>query len=360
MQPLNFSVPESAPAMRARELLLRLRETFAVRLAAFAEAEGRAGQRGASPSKVVEWLRDEGRHGGGNRQLFGADAGFVSASLNFSQVHYDDIPEKALGSATALSCIVHPQPPAAPSLHLHLSWTQMKRGAGSWRLMADLNPSTEITEDTTSFVRRMDAVCGALSGEATQRGDDYFFIPSLNRTRGVAHYYFERFVPAESGEGPSFAGNFGAAAIDAYADILARRMGDGRSPAAAEFAAQRAYHTLYLYQVLTLDRGTTSGLLVHDQNDEGILASLPPSVDVAILESWIPRTPKPQDALVFNICEVLRTAPVGELDTDKKSLLAGVLRAHYAAHPEALAMQAGDPASPLAASRHTSDDTSGG
>ena len=44
MQPLNFSVPESAPAMRARELLLSLRETFAVRLAAFAEAEGRAGQ----------------------------------------------------------------------------------------------------------------------------------------------------------------------------------------------------------------------------------------------------------------------------------------------------------------------------
>ena len=349
---MNFSTPESPHATRARALLLRLRETFAERLACVGEAAGCEGPQQPAPPAVVEWLRDGGHHGGGDRRLLGADTGFVSASLNFSQVHYDDMPDKTLGSATALSCIVHPLQPSAPSLHLHLSWTQMKRGAGSWRLMADLNPSTEIAEDTTLFVRRMDAVCGLLSGEARRRGDDYFFIPALNRSRGVAHYYFERFAPPEIVAGDSFARAFGAAAIDAYVDILARRMADGSSPTEAELTAQRAYHTLYLYQVLTLDRGTTSGLLVHDQNDEGILASLPPVVDVALLESWIEKTPPPQDKLLSAICEVLRAHGEGPLEGGGKLRLARLLRQHYADHPEALRMQAGSAGTPLAATLH--------
>jgi len=35
----------------------------------------------------------------------------------------------------------------------------------------------------------------------------------------------------------------------------------------------------------TADRGTTSGLLVHDENDVGILGSLPSHVDKKLLES---------------------------------------------------------------------------
>lgn len=352
MQRMNLSTPESAHAMRARELLLGLRETFAARLASVGGVQACEVSQSLSPSATVAWLRDGGRHGGGDRHLWGSDAGFVSASLNFSQVHYDDMPEKRLGSATALSCIVHPQQPVAPSLHLHLSWTQMKGGAGSWRLMADLNPSTEIGEDTASFVERMDTACGSQSGEAKRRGDDYFFIPALNRSRGVAHYYFERFAPGEFEVGVRFARGFGTAAIDAYADILARRMRGESPPSDAEIAAQRAYHTLYLYQVLTLDRGTTSGLLVHDQNDEGILASLPPVVDVALLESWIAITPPPQDELLAGICEVIRTCDGDALDGGGKLRLAKLMRHHYAAHPEALGMQAGEQGKPLAATLH--------
>ena len=41
---------------------------------------------------------------------------------------------------------------------------------------------------------------------------------------------------------------------------------------------QLAYHTRYFYQVLLLDRGTTAGLLVHDDNDVGTLGSLPGQV----------------------------------------------------------------------------------
>ena len=78
-----------------------------------------------------------------------------------------------------------------------------------------------------------------------------------------------------------------------------------RVPVLDEATAQQlAYHTLYFFQVLTLDRGTTSGLLVHDQNDLGIMGSLPAWVD----------------------------------------------RAHYRAHPEAVALQAaGDVVPPTVA-----------
>ena len=31
--------------------------------------------------------------------------------------------------------------PYAPSIHMHISWTELKSGKGTWRIMADLNPS---------------------------------------------------------------------------------------------------------------------------------------------------------------------------------------------------------------------------
>jgi coproporphyrinogen III oxidase len=354
MHPLNFSRPASTHAARARELILPLRETLANGLAACGIRSHGEVREGASHF-WVEWLRDDGRHGGGNRQVWDRDEVFLSASLNFSQVHYDDLPDKTLGSATALSCIIHPNSPSAPSLHMHLSWTEMKDGGGSWRLMADLNPSIAIAEDTGTFNARMEQACDPRSGEARQRGDDYFFISPLKRHRGEAHYYFERFMGATFDAGLAFVEGFGVAAIEAYVEILDRRILRANEPRNEQIVAQRSYHTLYLYQVLTLDRGTTSGLLVHDQNDEGVLGSLPPVVDVALLESWASWTPKPQDELVLKLCEVLRAHPEGEVDAEKKTRFAEILRRHYAEHPEALGLQAGDSSGPLATTRHASE-----
>ena len=86
----------------------------------------------------VEWLRDEGLHGGGIR-FEAADGAMIGrGSVNVSQIHYDDNPDKKLGSATAISTIIHPNNPLSPSVHIHISWTEMKSGQGYWRLMADL------------------------------------------------------------------------------------------------------------------------------------------------------------------------------------------------------------------------------
>lgn len=246
-------------------------------------------------------------------------------------------------------------------MHMHLSWTEMKgaEASGSWRLMADLNPSHEVVEDTAQFRAAMEAACGDEADEARARGDAYFHIPALQRHRGAAHYYFERHRGVSLDQGREDARRFGEAAVDTYVSLLRAHMLDAsgalRSPVDASDASalqQRAYHTLYLYQVLTLDRGTTSGVLVHDQNDEGILGSLPPVVDVALLRTWRAMTPAPQDKLLDQICEVLDVEPVGVVDGTRKRSLAGVLRQHYAANPEGLKLQAGDPAAPLAAQRH--------
>ena len=103
------------------------------------------------PFEEVEWMRDEGRHGGGTRFEARDETIFNRGSVNVSQVHYDDNPDKQLGSATAISTIIHPKNPNVPSMHMHISWTQMRDGSGYWRIMADLNPSIRNEEDKNSF-----------------------------------------------------------------------------------------------------------------------------------------------------------------------------------------------------------------
>ena len=111
-----------------------------------------------------------------------------------------------------------------------------------------------------------------------------------------------------------------------------------------EKAQQLAYHTLYFFQVMTLDRGTTAGLLVHDENDEGTLGSLPPRVDKNLLSSWMSRMQEPQDLLLKRIIDSMPSQGVVEVDEGLKKKLADVIRSFYKAYPEAIALQARMPA----------------
>src|ERR1044071_2007683 len=103
--------------------------------------EAQEGLAGGERFSATTWLRDDGRHGGGRRWGLTDSAEVDRARVNVSQVHYDDEPAKRLASATALSTIIHPRHPHAPSVHIHTSWTEMRDGTGYWRIMADLNPA---------------------------------------------------------------------------------------------------------------------------------------------------------------------------------------------------------------------------
>lgn len=285
----------------------------------------------------VRWLRDGGAHGGGTRRTLAETARYDRASVNVSQVHYDDDPAKKLASATALSTIIHPRHPHAPSVHIHVSWTEMRDGSGYWRIMADLNPAIPDATATAQFSEALRAAAPAVYEAAAAQGDRYFAIPALGRHRGVSHFYLEQYATGDGGADAALARLVGEVAIDTHAWIVEEALRTHGPPTAEERAAQRAYHTLYLFQVLTLDRGTTSGLLVHDQNDIGILGSLPSHIDRALLASWRANVAPPVDTLL----DLILGALTGDhVDDDAKRALAQAVRTFYSENPEALALQA--------------------
>lgn len=310
--------------------------------------------RGHAPAFApVHWLRDAGRHGGGTRWA-AMDTPLLSrASVNISQVHYDDLPDRRLASATALSTIVHPTHPHAPSVHVHVSWTELRAGGSYWRLMADLNPALPDPAQTARFAAALAEVAGPLYAEGQAQGDRYFFIPALDRHRGATHFYLEGHHTADADADARFADAFACAALDAYAAILDDALRAAPTPSPADEAAQLAYHTLYLFQVLTLDRGTTSGLLVHDQNDVGIMGSLPARVNADLLAGWAAKVPAVQRPLVDALVAAVRDGEPGAVDTSTKRALAQAVRGHFKAHPEALALQASGGILPPTVANHS-------
>lgn len=206
--------------------------------------------------------------------------------------------------------------------------------------MADLNPSVVHSEYRDEFEQCMRQAAPEQYAEAAAQGDRYFYIPALERHRGVTHFYLESYATEDAAADRDFAGLFGKRVIDAYLEILKSAISAYPDIDEEARTEQLAYHTLYLFQVLTLDRGTTSGLLVHDQNDLGIMGSLPARVDRELLASWRGKVESPQDDLVQGLVDVLPDASPSPVGDDVKLELARTVREHYRRHPEALALQA--------------------
>ena len=328
---------QSAAAQRANPLVTELQQHFVSRLQTLSQSQG---QLFAS----VEWLRNGGKYGGGVRFIANDSHTFNRASVNVSQVQYENEPDKALASATALSSIIHPHNPRASSIHLHLSWTELKRGHSYWRIMADLNPAIVNDAQTRRFKQALRRSSAVHFNQASEQGDRYFFIPALNRHRGASHFYLENYFTDNPEADIAFAEQIIRSTIDCYIDLSEESLATHPTPTDQHFQQQLAYHTLYFFQVLTMDRGTTSGLLVHDENDIGILGSLPARVNPALLASWLAAMPKPQNDLLQQLINALpitkqcdTSSPV---DDATKKQLANIVRAHYSTHPEALKLQA--------------------
>lgn len=265
---------------------------------------------------------------------------FNRASINVSQVHYDDEADRKLGSATALSTIIHPRNPLSPSIHMHVSYTELKQEKRSyWRIMADLNPSNPFTDDKDSFLAALEKVSGPHYKDGITQGDKYFYIPALERHRGVAHFYLEEYVGENFQSDREFAESVIKAAIDTYVDIVARSLDRVATDDDTAKKNQIDYHTLYLFQVLTLDRGTIFGLVVHDQNDVGIMGSLPSHIDRHLLHSWQGKMHDAQKPLLDVILKALPKAEdvsLVEVSEDIKRRLAANIRDFYKAHPKAM------------------------
>lgn len=329
-------IPAQSPgAERAAQMIEGLQAFFVRYLDTISKELGEA-----KNFEPVEWFRDEGRHGGGVRYVATDMSLFNRASVNYSQVHYDDDATKKLSSATAISTIIHPLNPLVPSMHMHISWTEMRDGTGYWRIMADLNPSNPDAADKEVFDQALREASAERYEEGTREGERYFYIPALGRHRGVSHFYLENYNSGEKDADLAFARSFGETVVRAYIAIIDNAI---RSRSVIDEAARQAqsdYHTLYLLQVLTLDRGTTSGLLIHDQNDIGIMGSLPSHVDKELLRSWIGKLHTVQNELLQAIIDTLPEGKIVSVDETEKAALAKAIRQHYHRYPEALALQA--------------------
>ena len=235
-----------------------------------------------------------------------------------------------------------------------MSWTELKSGHAYWRVMADLNPSIENPEATAKFRDTLKAAAPEQCESAFEQGDRYFFIPALDRHRGVCHFYLENYLTDDKAADSAMAEQVISQIIDCYADILTDALTDTPETTESHLEQQRAYHTLYLFQVLTLDRGTTSGLLVHSQNDVGILGSLPSHIDGDLLASWQHKVPEPQHELVAGLVACTEmVSGACYIDNDTKQALAIAVREHYQKHPKALDLQASGNTIPTTVSNHS-------
>ena len=338
---------QSEKAQKAHALVEALQHHFVEKLNALGKTVG-----DDQPFKAVEWFRDNGAHGGGVRFEAQDGALFNRGSVNVSQVHYDDDETKKLGSATAISTIIHPLNPHAPSMHMHISWTQMRDAKGYWRMMADLNPAIEDPVATAAFADALKKAVPQQYKEASAQGDRYFYIPALKRHRGVTHFYLENFNTENEEADYNLAHTVGLAVIDTYISLVDSAVKEHPTFSIADREKQLAYHTLYLFQVLTLDRGTTSGLLVHNQNDVGILGSIPAQINKVLLRSWKANVQRPQDELLDAILAVLPESDICDVENETKAALAEAVRRHYSAHPEALGMQASGNTTPTTVQNH--------
>ena len=75
--------------------------------------------------------------------------------------------------------------------------------------------------------------------------------------------------------------------------------------------------------------------MVHDENDVGILGSLPSHVDKALLTSYVQRLPPVQQLLLQSLIDVLPGGATSLVDEEVKANLAKATRQFYQKHPEA-------------------------
>lgn len=342
---MTMIMAKSTQAVNAYTLVRALQKRFVDKLNYLSQTIGEN-----KNYEEVTWLRDKGIHGGGSRFEARDNILFNTASVNVSQVHYDEDDTKRLQSASAISTIIHPKNPNVPSIHIHISLTQIKGSKAYWRIMADLNPSIENSEDKEVFEKALKTLSKDTFEEGIKQGDKYFNIPDLNRHRGISHFYLENYKTSNIQEDYDFANSFGEGIIDTYIDIITNAFKTRKEIKKEDKQQQLDYHTLYLFQVLTLDRGTTSGLLIHNQNDVGIMGSLPTFINKALLKSWQEKTLKPQDELVSNLVKAINDD--GKVNQATKEKLAQVVREHYKKYPQALSMQASGNIIPSTVSNH--------
>lgn len=179
--------------------------------------------------------------------------------------------------AAAISMIVHPVNPRAPTTHMNLRYFAIDGDDSAWYFGGgfDLTPYYGYEEDAVHWHQVAADAVGEHYEKMKADCDEYFVLTHRNECRGIGGVFFDDFT--EGGFDASFelVKRVGDAFLPAYQPILDRRKLEPYGQPERDWQLYRRGR--YAEFNLVIDRGTKYGLQ-SGRRIESVLASLPPLV----------------------------------------------------------------------------------
>ncbi len=220
--------------------------------------------------------------------------------------------------AMAVSLIVHPRNPYAPTSHANIRFFHVEgddrrdasAGSAGARSEAqpsevnnwwfggglDLTPYYGFDEDCVHWHRVARDACAELGPDAYRRYkkwcDEYFFLHHRGEPRGIGGLFFDNLDEPDFATCFAFSRSVGDGYLQAYMPILERRKQTPHGERERDFQLYRRGR--YAEFNLVIDRGTKYGLQ-SGRRVESVLASLPPLVSWRY--DWRPDPGSPEERL---------------------------------------------------------------
>jgi coproporphyrinogen III oxidase len=177
--------------------------------------------------------------------------------------------------ATAISLIVHPRNPYAPTTHANLRFFLVEADEPFWYFGGgfDLTPYYGFADDAQHWHAQAQAATGSHYPAFKAACDEYFYLPHRQECRGIGGVFFDDWREGGFAESFALTRSVGDHFLPAYQPIFERRMHIPWRERERDWQLYRRGR--YAEFNLAIDRGTKYGLQ-SGRRVESVLASLPP------------------------------------------------------------------------------------